>query len=661
MLDRPRSQYAFMALCLALSGVIFAVDLLLPAGVAAGAPHAAVVLLSVALGLPGFSLVLAVLASILTVVGAWLSPPDGVGLWFIVSNRLLSLFTIWVAAILGRMLSRERLRRGEAAEELSQNLARTRSILDTAVDGFISIDERGRIEAVNPAAEAMFGYSEEELLGQNVKVLMPEPYKSEHDRYLEHYLHTGEKKIIGIGREVVGLHKDGTVFPLELAVSEVEMEGQRAFIGTVRDISERRRLEEQFLQSQKMEAIGRLAGGVAHDFNTLLSSILGYAEMVLDALPGDLSHPIDRTASVDSSWLGKARRAAEQIRRSADRGAALTRQLLTFSRQERQRRELVDLNEVVHGLWDMLDRLVGEQVELSLDLEGWDLEGGDLESGKQEGALCRVEGDRAQMEQVVVNLVVNAVDAMPGGGRITILTENLGPKGRDGVMLQVGDTGEGMGEAVRRRIFEPFFTTKERGKGTGLGLSTVYGIVTQGGGSISVESEEGGGTTFRLIFPWAAAPLGAAPDAGPVAGPGEDRVGALVEDEARESPAVAGETVLLVEDDAMFRGLLEEVLGDQGYEVLAAGEPKAALAICGGRQVPVDLVVTDLVMPGMTGDALVRELQERYPGIRAILMSGYSDEQLEERVRTDGSLPMMRKPFSTKELARRVREVLDSQ
>ncbi|MGD2114760.1 MAG: PAS domain S-box protein [Acidobacteriota bacterium] len=633
MIEPPRAKISFMVLCLLLSGLIFAVDLMLPVGIAAGVLHAAVVLLSVAVGTTGFTIGLALFVTLLTIAGVALSPPETVGLWVVISNRLLSLFTIWVVGVLGLLLTRERSRRRGAAEELHQSLARTRSILETAVDGFISIDDRGIVEAVNPAAEEMFGYSEEDLVGRNVKILMPEPWHSEHDDYIDHYLETGERKIIGIGREVMGLRKDGSTFPLELAVSEVEVGGQRAFIGTVRDVSERKRLEEQFLQSQKMEAVGRLAGGVAHDFNTLLSSILGYSEMLADSLP-------------EGAEGDKPRRAAAQIRRSAERGAELTRQLLTFSRQERRREELVDLNRVVHGLSDMLDRLVGEQVELVHDLEP---------------RLARVSADPAQLEQVLVNLVVNAVDAMPGGGRITLSSRNLqppgaGPDGAGGegaVQIEVSDTGVGMDESTRRRIFEPFFTTKERGKGTGLGLSTVYGIVTQNGGGISVETAEGEGTTFRVRLPRAAPPFTE-----------EELAAAEASTEGAEAgpvePGTAEESILLVEDDAMFRGLLEEVLEDQGYTVLAAGEPAEALKLLDRRGKAVDLVVTDLVMPGMTGDELVRRLQARCPEIRAILMSGYSDEHLEARVRTDGRLPMMRKPFSTKEFARRVREVLDA-
>jgi len=616
-----------MALCLLLSGLIFIVDLMLPVGVAAAVPHAAVVLFSVALGSTGFTIGLGILVSVFTIVGAMLSPMEDVGLWVVASNRLVSLVTIWASAVLGLLLTRERSRRQGATEELRSSLARTRSILETAVDGFISIDDRGIIEGVNPAALTMFGYEAEELVGQNVSLLMPEPWRGHHDGYIRDYLETGEKKIIGIGREVLGLRKDGSTFPIELAVSEVEVGGERAFIGTVRDISERRRLEEQFLQSQKMEAVGRLAGGVAHDFNTLLSSILGYAEMQLDEVPRGPEG-------------GKVRRAAEQIRRSAERGADLTRQLLTFSRQERRRKDLVDLNRVVEGLSDMLDRLVGEKVELVHELEP---------------DLARVAADAAQMEQVLVNLVVNAVDAMPGGGRIVVTTtnegvENVSVEGGT-VVLSVSDNGTGMDEVTRRRIFEPFFTTKEKGKGTGLGLSTVYGLVAQSDGEITVETKQGKGTTFHISLPWAAAPL-------------LDRMREPVEPVGEEVVADTGnadEAILLVEDDAMFRGLLEEVLEDQGYTVLAAPDPAHALRILDGRPDPINLVVTDLVMPGMNGDELVRRLKGRFPGLRAILMSGYSNEHLEERVRTDGHVPMMRKPFSTKEFARKVREVLDTE
>lgn len=627
-----------MALCLLLSGLIFIVDLMLPVGVAAAVPHAAVVLFSVALGSTGFTIGLGMLASVFTILGALLSPPEDLGLWVVASNRLVSLVTIWVSVVLGLLLTRERSRRQGAAEELRHSLARTRSILETAVDGFISIDDRGVIEAVNPAAEAIFGYEAQELVGENVSLLMPEPWRSHHDDYIRRYVETGDRKIIGIGREVVGRKKDGSTFPMELAVSEVEVGGERAFIGAVRDISKRRRLEEQFLQSQKMEAVGRLAGGVAHDFNTLLSSILGYAEMQLDEVP-------------PGPEGGRVRRAAEQIRRSADRGADLTRQLLTFSRQERRRKDLVDLNHVVEGLSDMLDRLVGERVEVVHRLEP---------------ELARVATDAAQMEQVLVNLVVNAVDAMPDGGRIVIGTANAnggpvapsangshGSRGRRGrrVILSVTDDGTGMDEATRRQIFEPFFTTKEEGKGTGLGLSTAYGLVTQSDGEITVETQEGQGTTFLISLPWAAAPL-------------PDRARETVEpvgDDVVAETGNADEAILLVEDDAMFRGLLEEVLEDQGYTVLAASNPARALKALDGRPDPISLVVTDLVMPGMNGDELVRRLKGRFPGLRAILMSGYSNEHLEERVRTDGHLPMMRKPFSTKEFARRVREVLDAE
>jgi PAS domain S-box-containing protein len=499
----------------------------------------------------------------------------------------------------------------------------TRAILEAAVDAFVTIDERGSIRSVNPAAEKLFGYSADELAGRNVKVLMPAPWREEHDGYLARYLETGEKRIIGIGREVLGRRKDGTTFPLELAVAEARVGPDRLFVGSLRDVSERKRLEEQFLQSQKMEAVGRLAGGVAHDFNTLLASILGYSELLLDGLRDD----------------GDLRRSAEQIQRSAERGAALTRQLLTFSRTESRQVRSLDLNELVGGARDMLSRLVGEQIELELELDP---------------DLGRVEADPAHMEQVLMNLVINAADAVSGSGRVVLRTHNAGPEplppGAEGaaVVLEVSDTGHGMDEDTRRRVFEPFFTTKTKGKGTGLGLSTVYAIVAESGGAVTVVSSPGEGATFRVALPRSEpAPAAAAEEPAPEA--------------ARAGAEGGSESILLVEDDEMFRGLLTEVLARLGYRVLPAASPADALAVLERNRGPLDLLVTDLVMPGKSGYQLSRELRERHPGLKVILMSGYSDETLEDRiVAADQSLPVMRKPFSTKLFARRVREVLDA-
>ncbi|HEX6201315.1 MAG TPA: PAS domain S-box protein [Thermoanaerobaculia bacterium] len=616
---------AYRILCLLLSGVVFALDLVLPLGVAAAVPHAAVVILSVALGETRFTLVIAVLASVLSGLGGVFSPeapPAGYELFAVIVNRGLALLTIWAVAVLGLLLNRERARRGQVDRELRQSLARTRAILETAVDAFVTIDERGIIQSLNPSAERMFGYASAEVVGENVKVLMPSPWREEHDRYLGRYLETGEKRIIGIGREVMGQRKDGTTFPIELAVAEARVAEERLFVGSIRDVSERKRLEDQFLQSQKMEAVGRLAGGVAHDFNTLLAAILGYSEMLLDGLGED----------------GKLQRAAQQIQRSAERGASLTRQLLTFSRPQPRQRQLLDLNEVVRGTREMLARLVGEQIELVEDLHP---------------GLGLVAADPALLEQVVMNLVVNAADAVSGPGRIVLRTapgdaaDLPRPAGDGAVVLEVSDTGHGMDEATRRRIFEPFYTTKAKGKGTGLGLSTVYAIVTQASGSVTVVSAPGEGATFRVALP-RAADRPAEEEPAPPPPP---------------APAAGGsETILLVEDDEMFRDLLVEVLEGHGYTVLAAASPAEAEGVLGWYEGRLDLLVTDLVMPGKSGYQLSRELRASHPDLKVILMSGYSDDTLEERIVAAGDqgLPVLRKPFSTKGFAHRVREVLDT-
>jgi two-component system cell cycle sensor histidine kinase/response regulator CckA len=381
-------------------------------------------------------------------------------------------------------------------------------------------------------------------------------------------------------------------------------------------------------QAQKMEAIGRLAGGVAHDFNTLLGTIRGYSEMLLGALPPDetLRHPV------------------EQIHRAALRGAQLTRQLLGFSRREEIQAQRVDLEKLLADVEVMLDRLIGEDVEVTRQIEP---------------RLGRVWGDPGELHQVVLNLIVNACDAMPSGGALTLTLSSLDadqelaveggrlPPGPY-VLLQLADTGMGMDEEVRKRIFEPFFTTKEPGKGTGLGLSTVHAIVKRSQGGIAVESQPGHGTTFRVYLPLASPAAGE--EAEPAAGPEE----AATAGDGGKSPG----TVLLVEDDDMFRGLLRQVLESQGYQVLAAENPAAALALA-ARSGAVRLLVSDMVMPGGTGVDLARQLAGRYPEMKVILMSGYTDDALASRAadRTTADA-FLEKPFATQDLLRLIRELL---
>jgi PAS domain S-box-containing protein len=504
---------------------------------------------------------------------------------------------------------------------LAQTTARTRAILDSAVDGIVTIDERGIIDSVNPATERLFGYSARELVGQNVKILMPQPYRDEHDGYIERYRRTGERRIIGIGREVVGQRKDGSVFPVDLAVSEVPLGGRRLFLGTIRDITARKQLEDQLRQALKIEAIGRLAGGVAHDFNNLLASILGYSEQLASELPE-----------------GPLRRAAQQIRRSAERGAGLTRQLLAFSRRQELAPERLDVGAVLGELHDMLARLLGEHVELEYRIAD---------------RLWLVLADRGQLQQVVLNLVVNSRDALGEHGCIRIGADNVEvgdepPRGGAvaagrWVRLQVVDNGCGMSAEVKSRIFEPFFTTKELGKGTGLGLSTVFGIVQQSGGSILVQSEPGVGTTFEIYLP---------ATEGELARAGQEEA----------EPARAGEaseTVLLVEDDATFRELLADVLQQTGYRVLVAAHPGEALALAAPAGERIDLLVSDLSMPVMKGTDLARRLTAQRPQLKVLLMSGYAELDDAAAVAAEIGAAFLAKPFRTRELLNAARRLLE--
>ena len=383
--------------------------------------------------------------------------------------------------------------------------------------------------------------------------------------------------------------------------------------------AERAGLEEQLRQAQKMEALGRLAGGVAHDFNNVLTAISGYSELALA-----------RVSSHDA-----LRHDLECIRRSSDRASSLTRQLLTLSRKQMLQPRPMDLNAVVIDLGRMLPRLLGEDIELVV-LPG--------------AHPAVVRADPGQVEQVLLNLCINARDAMPRGGKLTIETANVqrpAPRGEDGapvpavpcVMLSVGDTGIGMDAATRARVFEPFFTTKEAGKGTGLGLSTVYGIVQQSGGTISCESTPGCGTWFRIVLPLSAAATPPEADALP-------------------APEGGSETILVVEDDATVRELARRFLEGYGYRVLAARDASQALELCGRHEGRLDMLLTDVVLPGVNGPELARRITALRPAA-VLYMSGHSDVEVVPHEGLNGNTPLLIKPFSALDLARKVRQVLD--
>ncbi|MGH9945533.1 MAG: ATP-binding protein, partial [Pyrinomonadaceae bacterium] len=394
-------------------------------------------------------------------------------------------------------------------------------------------------------------------------------------------------------------------------------------LGVARDVTERKGLEEQLRQAQKMEAVGRLAGGVAHDFNNLLTAITGYSDLSLRRLA-------DNPA---------VRRNLEEVKKAAERAAGLTRQLLAFSRKQVLQPKVIVLNDVIHDMNKMLQRLIGEDVELRAELDP---------------RLGRVKADPGQIEQVIMNLSVNARDAMPLGGRLTIATANATLTAEDArrhhyvqpgayVLLSITDTGCGMDEETRKHIFEPFFTTKEVGKGTGLGLSTVYGIVKQSGGYVWADSEIGRGTTFRIYFPRVEAPIRSDIV--------KDGDGALPQGE---------ETVLLVEDEDIVRELTHEFLEMSGYTVLEARNGRDAITICEQHDGPINLVLTDVVMPQMSGRELVERLAPLRPAMRVLYMSGYTDDQIVHHGVLSESKSFLEKPFTIQALARKVRAVLDA-
>ncbi|NVD39919.1 PAS domain S-box protein [Ensifer sp. HO-A22] len=510
-----------------------------------------------------------------------------------------------------------------AQSELAAREAHLRSILQTVPEAMVVIDENARIISFSAAAENLFGYTENDVRGLNVRMLMPSPDRDAHDRYIEHYLQTGERRIIGIGRVVTGLRKDGSTFPMELSVGEAVSDERRIFTGFIRDLTSRQRIEEELRQAQKMEAVGQLTGGLAHDFNNLLTIITGNLEMLEARL-------------TDKRLLDHVRDAQA----AAEDGAKLTAQLLAFGRRQPLNPTVVDIGELVSDFAKLLARTLGETVELHT-----------ATTGVGNAALV----DASQLQNALLNLALNARDAMPDGGRVSIEISaatlsreyvQMYPQARMGqyILISVTDTGVGMTEEVKQHAFEPFFTTKAVGAGTGLGLSMVYGFIKQSGGHIQLDSELGQGTCARLFLPAAPrqeTPIGA--DKGEI--------------EVQLTPG--HETVLVVEDEPRVRRVAVARLVQAGYTVIEAGTGAEALTLL-SRHPEVSLLFTDVIMPGgMTGDELAHRARALRPDIKVLFSSGYAEPTLSSR-HLSGDEEWLAKPYTARELEIRLRKLLDA-
>jgi PAS domain S-box-containing protein len=514
----------------------------------------------------------------------------------------------------------ERERVGKA---LREGAARLKAVVETAVDGVILIDAQGLVLMFNPACEKLFKFKAEEIIGQNVKMLMPAPYRAEHDGYLNNFHRTRVRKIIGIGREVTGQRKDGSTFPMDLSVGEAIQDGESIFVGIIHDLTERKKTEEQLVQAQKMETVGQLSGGIAHDFNNLLTVIVGNSEFLSDQLKPrpDL------------------RQLADDIGQAGERGAELTQRLLAFSRRQTLRPIEINCNNLLESMHKLLRRALREDIEIKLDFDP---------------DIPLAFADPAQLESAILNLGLNAQDAMAGGGRLTITTAGASLDGQyqrlhqdvrpgEYVLIAITDTGAGMPKDVLERVFEPFFTTKEVGKGSGLGLSMVYGFVKQSNGHVAIYSEPGLGTTVRMYLPAQQAQLS------------KRAQGRMHE---RRAMVGGAETVLVVEDDPFVRTYTVKCLQSLGYTVIAAVDGNDALQKL-GADVPIDLLFTDVVMPGgINGWELADLAQRSRPQLPVLLTSGYALETLIKHGRTSGESVVLTKPYRKVDLARRLREAL---
>ncbi len=535
------------------------------------------------------------------------------------------------AVVGASMVGRDVTGRNEMVARLSNSEARKTAIFESALDAIVTIDHTGVVVDWNPAAERSFGWAAGEAVGRPVAALVvPADQRAAHTAGLARYLETGEGPLLGLRLELVAVHRDGHEIPVEVTITAVPMAGPPMFTGYLRDVTaqraaeaERERLDRRLQQSERMDSLGQLAGGIAHDFNNLLAVILNYASLLQRDLPAEARPGQDVAA----------------ILTAVDRAAALTGQLLTFSSSQPAHPVVVDINAVVSTVVELLQRTLPANIRLVTHLDP---------SARQ------VVTDPTRVEQIVMNLAINARDAMPDGGVLTVETANddvdeLITSGQSSLApgrylrLAVSDTGVGMDRHISDHAFEPFFTTKPRGQGTGLGLATVYGIVRQMGGDASIYSEPGHGTTIRLHLP---AANGVSLDA-------------EMAEQPLPQPAGGGECILLVEDEDLLRTSLVRVLEEAGYTVSPAGSAEEALALVAGDQLHVDLLITDVMLPGMSGPALAQQLRDQGEGMAVLFASGYTQNTLDVDLGAAGSTyGLIEKPFRLDALLFRVSQVL---
>jgi len=520
---------------------------------------------------------------------------------------------------------------------------RFRGLMEAAPDAMVCVDRNGRIVLVNAQTERLFGYGRDELVGQPVEILVPDQARDLHPAHRAEYFADPRPRWMGADMQLAGRRRDGTTFPAEVSLAAMGADDGLLVTAVVRDVTERLeiaaererlriqaerdKLERHLHQSQRLESLGQLAGGVAHDFNNLLGVISNYAAFAATEVARQL--PGERGQGIGDDLV--------QVQRAAERAAGLTHQLLAFARQEMIQPRVLNLNDVIRGVEQMLIRTLGEHVELITDLAA---------------ALPPVVADPGQVEQVLVNLAVNARDAMPQGGKLVIQTAatsidaaaGLGavPPGQY-VALKVSDTGTGIPKHVLDRVFEPFFTTKPKGEGTGLGLATVYGIITQAGGHVRIYSEPGVGTSLTALLP-ATQEEGTASVAPAPAAPRHGH----------------GETVLVVEDEPALREVTRRILDSKGYRVVAAASGDEALDVLARQLDHIDVLLTDVIMPRMQGKELADRVRVLQPSARVLFMSGYTQGLLGAQGVLEPEVQLIEKPFTETTLLAKLHEVLSN-